>query len=91
MKTINNFINEGIFSSKIAVLKRLNKIGITDDIWSKLHVHGQSAVITLLDAIDYVGKNADQFGEYKDTTSAIRDAINNALEYRGHSKKLTIE
>ena len=91
MKTINNFINEGIFSSKIAVLKRLNKIGISDDIWGKLHTHGQNAVTTLLDAIDYIGKNADQFGEYKDTVSATRDAVNNALEYGGYSKKLTFE
>lgn len=91
MKDIKDKLNEGLFGSKIGVLKRLNKIEVKDKEWNALGVAGQSAMSLLLYSIDYIADNVEKFKDYKNTEEAIRDAINNVLHEDGHSKKLFLK
>jgi hypothetical protein len=85
MKNINEFLGFG--------KSRLHKIldALEIEHWNDLHTCGQSAITTLIDAIDHIEDNYNKFGKYESTENAIRDAINSALEQGGYSKFLTIE
>ena len=53
--------------------------------------NGQSAISTLINAIDYIEDNYENFGKYNSTENAVRDAINSALENGGYEKLLKFE
>lgn len=90
IKSFINDINESIFQRSFGVMKRLNKIEVKDSEWETLNSCSQSAMCTLLWAIDYMAENAEKFSNYNSVENAVRDAVNNVLDEHGYSKKLTI-
>ena len=82
MKNINEFLGFG----KTRLTKILDVLEVNH--WDKLGASGQAALTTLIDAIDYIEDNYEKFGEYDNTETAIRDAVNNALQDCGYEKVL---
>lgn len=90
MKDIKDILNEGLFSSKNAIDKRLNKLGIKDKELEAIGSGAWHAATLFIDAIDYMVENPEEFKDYDldHIVDAVRDAINNALEESGYDKKL---
>ena len=82
MKTINEFLGLG----KTRLSKILDVLEVNH--WDKLNSDGQAAITTLIEAIDYIEDNYEKFSKYDNTETAVRDAINNALEDCGYEKVL---
>ena len=85
MKTINEFL--GLGKSRLSKIIDVLEV----DHWNKLGADGQSAISTLINAIDYIEDNYENFGKYNSTENAVRDAINSALENGGYEKLLKFE
>ena len=87
MKDINEFL--GLGNKKSTQRKICDTI--PNNTWNELHMHGQTAIEIMCDAIDYIVDNYDKFGKYEKTENVIRDAINNTLDEYGFSHFLKIE
>ena len=79
MQNINEFLGLG----KTRLQKLINALEIKH--WDELHVSGQNAITTLIDAIDYIEDNYNKFAKYESIENAIRDAVNNALTESGYN------
>jgi len=75
-------INELLGLGKTRLQKLINVLEVKH--WDELHVSGQHAITTLIEAIDYIEDNYDKFTEYKSVENVVRDAVNNALSESGY-------
>jgi len=86
MKTINEFLG---FGNKSRLQKIIDVLEV--DHWNELGVNGQSAISTLIAAIDYIEDDYERFSKYKNTENAVRDAVNGALDIGNYKKSLKFE
>lgn len=61
------------------------------DHWNELGANGCAAINLLIDAIDYIEDDYEHFSKYKNTETALRDAVNAALDIAGYKKLLKFE
>lgn len=85
MQNINEFLGLG----KSRLRKILDALEVEH--WKDLHTCGQSAITTLIDAIDHIEDNYNKFAEYESPENVIRDAINSVLDEGGYKKFLTLK